>query len=229
MTDWFTPPRPVGPSRWSFPPPSQWPAGDVIATGGDLEPSTLIHAYRRGLFTMPLQEIEGALVWWSPDPRGILPLDGLRVTRSLRRSAKRYDVRVDTCFAEVVRACANPARKSGWITDDLVEAFTTLHHLGWAHSVEVFDRDGRLAGALYGVRIGGLFAGESMFYGQRDASKVALMALVNLMRETGLTLLDVQWRTDHMASLGAIEVSRAQYLALLANALDVSRLRDAEI
>lgn len=229
MTDWFTPPRPVGPSRWSFPPPSQWPDGDVIATGGDLEPATLIHAYRSGLFTMPLEALEGALVWWSPDPRGILPLDSLRVTRSLRQSAKRYDVRVDTCFADVVRACANPARKSGWITDDLVEAFTTLHQLGWAHSVEVFDRNGRLAGALYGVRIHGLFAGESMFYGQRDASKVALMALVNLMRETGMTLLDVQWRTEHMASLGAIEVSRAQYLALLANALAVSGLRDAEI
>ena len=162
---------------------------------------------------------EQVLGWWSPDPRGIVPLDGLRVTRSMRQSAKRFDVRVDTCFADVIRACGDPSRESGWITGDFIEAFTALHELGWAHSVEVFDRDGRLAGGLYGVRINGLFAGESMFHRQRDASKVALMALVALMRETGMTLLDVQWRTDHLASLGAIEVGRTEYLALLAEAL----------
>jgi leucyl/phenylalanyl-tRNA--protein transferase len=111
------------------------------------------------------------------------------------------------------------SRESGWITGDFIEAFTALHELGWAHSVEAFDRDGRLAGGLYGVRINGLFAGESMFHRQRDASKVALMALVAQMRETGMSLLDVQWRTDHLASLGAIEVGRSEYLALLAEAL----------
>jgi leucyl/phenylalanyl-tRNA--protein transferase len=104
-------------------------------------------------------------------------------------------------------------------TDQFIDAYTRLHELGWAHSVEVFDRDGRIAGGLYGVRVNGLFAGESMFYLQRDASKVALMSLVQLMRDTGMTLLDVQWCTDHLESLGAIEVSRAQYLALLADAL----------
>jgi leucyl/phenylalanyl-tRNA--protein transferase len=157
--------------------------------------------------------------WWSPDPRAILPLDNLRVTRSMRQSAKRYDVRIDTCFGDVIRECANPAREKGWITEDFIAAYTTLHELGWAHSVEVFDREGHLAGGLYGVRVNGLFAGESMFHTRRDASKVALMALVQLMGETGMTLLDVQWHTDHLGSLGAVAVERQQYLALLAGAL----------
>jgi leucyl/phenylalanyl-tRNA---protein transferase len=209
----------VGESRWKFPPPLEWPDGDVIAAGGDLAPSTLVAAYRQGLFPMAIEGREDVLGWWSPDPRGVVPLDGLRVTRSMRQSAKHFDLRFDTCFADVIRACGDPSRESGWITGDFIEAFTALHKLGWAHSVEVFDRDGRLAGGLYGVRINGLFAGESMFHRQRDASKVALMALVGRMRETGMSLLDVQWRTDHLASLGAIEVGRVEYLALLAEAL----------
>jgi leucyl/phenylalanyl-tRNA--protein transferase len=220
VTDWSSRPRPVGESRWKFPSALDWPDGDVIASGGDLAPATLVAAYRQGLFPMAVEGREQVLGWWSPDPRGVVPLDGLRVTRSMRQSAKRYDVRIDTCFADVIRACGDPKRESGWITGDFIEAFTAMHQLGWAHSVEVFDREGRLAGGLYGVRINGLFAGESMFHRQRDASKVALMALVELMRETGMTLLDVQWRTDHLASLGAIEVGRAQYLALLADALE---------
>ena len=191
----------------------------MIAAGGDLEPSTLITAYRRGLFPMALEELDGAVAWWSPDPRGILPLDNLRVTRSLRQSARRYEIRVDTCFGEVIRACGNPARASGWITPAFVDAYSELHRLGWAHSVEVFDRDGRLAGGLYGVRVNGLFAGESMFHARRDASKVALMALVELMRDSGMQLLDVQWCTAHLASLGSIEVTREQYLAFLADAV----------
>jgi leucyl/phenylalanyl-tRNA--protein transferase len=130
-------------------------------------------------------------------------------------------VRVDTCFEDVIRACADPSRESGWITEDFIQAYMALHRLGWAHSVEVFDHAGQLAGGLYGVRINGLFAGESMFYRQRDASKVALMALVERMRETGMTLLDVQWRTEHLETLGAVEVSRAEYLARLAQALDL--------
>jgi leucyl/phenylalanyl-tRNA---protein transferase len=219
VTDWNTQPVPVGPARWSFPPASSWPDQDVIAAGGDLEPSTLITAYRCGLFPMALEELGGAVAWWSPDPRGILPLDSLRVTRSLRQSAKRYGIRVDTCFEEVIRACGDPARESGWITPAFVNAYTELHRMGWAHSVEVFDRDGRLAGGLYGVRVNGLFAGESMFFTQRDASKVALVALVGLMRDNGMSLLDVQWHTPHLASLGATEVTRTRYLELLARAV----------
>ena len=220
MTDWSSRPRPVGESRWKFPPALEWPDGDIVAAGGDLAPATLVAAYRQGLFPMVIEGRDQALGWWSPDPRGIVPLDRLRVTRSMRQSAKRYDVRIDTCFADVIRACGDPARESGWITPDFIEAFAAMHQLGWAHSVEAFDGEGRLAGGLYGVRINGLFAGESMFHRQRDASKVALMALVELMSETGMTLLDVQWRTDHLASLGAIEIGRAQYLALLADALE---------
>lgn len=219
MTDWSTTPQPVGRSPRAFPPPAEWPDDDLITAGGDLEPATLIAAYRRGIFPMELEGSSGLVGWWSPDPRGIVPLDRLRVTRSLRQSAKRCDVRIDTCFADVIRACSDPSRESGWINADFIEAYTRLHQLGWAHSVEVFDHEGRLVGGLYGVRIAGLFAGESMFHVQRDASKVALMALVQLMRETGMTLLDVQWCTEHLASLGAIEVSRAQYLALLAAAI----------
>ena len=219
MTDWSTTPRSVGENRWSFPSTGTWPDGDLIAVGGDLEPATLINAYRRGIFPMEVSALQGALGWWSPNPRGIVPLDHLRVTKSMRQSARRFDIRIDTCFADVMRACGDPSREDGWITGEFIAAYTTLHQLGWAHSVEVFDREGQLAGGLYGLRINGLFAGESMFHARRDASKVALMALVDLMRDSGMALLDVQWCTEHLASLGAIEVARVQYLTLLADAL----------
>ena len=219
MTDWSSKPLPVGESPWSFPPPSSWPDDDLIAIGADLEPATIIAAYRHGLFPMEIQEPARALAWWSPLMRGILPLDRLRVTRSMRQSAKHYDVRVDTCFIDVMRGCGNPARKGAWITEEFIDAYGALHLLGWAHSVEVFDREGELTGGLYGVRVNGLFAGESMFHIGRDASKVALMHLVELMRSSGMTLLDVQWRTDHLESLGATEVTRERYFRLLANAL----------
>ena len=219
VTDWSSKPQPVGDTPWSFPPPSAWPDDDLITIGADLASATLIAAYRHGIFPMELSSHPGVLAWWSPDPRGIVPLDRLRVTRSMKQSARQYNVRVDTCFVDVMRACGHPSREDGWITEPFIEAYTRLHQLGWAHSVEVFDREGHLAGGLYGVRVNGLFAGESMFHVRRDASKVALMALVQLMRETGMRLLDVQWRTDHLESLGAIAVSRGQYLALLAEAL----------
>ncbi len=216
---WNTPPQPVGQSRWYFASSAEWPDQDLVAGGADLEPSTLIEAYRRGLFPMPVPDVDDVLGWWSPDPRGILPLDGLRVTKSLRQSAKRYEVRVDTCFDAVVRGCGDPSREHGWITGDFREAYAVLHALGWAHSVEVFDRGGELAGGLYGIRIGQFFAGESMFHRQRDASKVALLSLVTLMTESGMALLDTQWSTEHLASLGAIEIPRAEYLRRLADAI----------
>ena len=222
MTDWSTPPQLPGRCIWTFPAVSSWPDDDLIITGGDLEPPTLIAAYRRGIFPMEARGLPGILAWWSPDPRGILPLDGLRVTRSMRQSARQLEVRVDTCFADVVRGCADPSREDGWITDSFMRAYVRLHELGWAHSVEVFDREGQLAGGLYGVRVGGLFAGESMFHRRRDASKVALMALVDLMRANGMTLLDVQWSTDHLESLGVVEITRREYLARLALALDLN-------
>lgn len=202
---------------WVFPDPAE-ADDDIVAVGADLQPGTVLAAYRCGLFPMPLTEAEG-MSWWSPVRRGILPLDGLRVTRSMRQSAKRFEVTVDTAFTDVVDRCASPDRPGGWIDDEITEAYTVLHKLGWAHSVEV-RRDGRLAGGLYGVAIGGLFAGESMFYVERDASKVALMHLVGLL-DDGVPdrLIDVQWATPHLTSLGVIEVPRRQYLALLSAAL----------
>ena len=219
MTRWDAAPQPVGKTHWRFPPPSEWPDSDLLALGADLEPSTLVDAYRRGAFPMGVSELGGRLGWWSPNPRGVLPLDGLRVTRSMRQSAKRFEIRVNTCFTSVIRACADPSRESGWITEAFVEAYTRLHELGWAHSVEVFDRRGELVGGLYGLRIDGYFSGESMFHAERDASKVAVMALVDLMQSSGMTLLDVQWCSDHLASLGAIAIPRSAYLAQLAAAL----------
>ena len=219
MTNWTTRPQPVGNTHWRFPRPDELPAGDLVALGGDLEPSTIIDGYRRGIFPMKVTALQEVLAWWSPDPRGILPLDGLRVTRSMRQSSKRYDVRVDTCFEDVIRGCADPSREDGWIDAEFIAAYTALHELGWAHSVEVFDRAGQLSGGLYGVRIEGLFAGESMFHRGRDASKVALMALVDLMRTSGMSLLDVQWCRAHLASLGGIAIPRREYLARLVDAV----------
>jgi leucyl/phenylalanyl-tRNA--protein transferase len=217
-------PQPLGKSRWRIPPASEWPVDDLVSAGGDLEPATLIDGYRHGLFPMEITGLPGVLGWWSPNPRGIVPLERLRVSKSLRRSMARFEVRIDTCFDRVIRACADPSRPDGWIKADFIAAYSRLHELGWAHSVEVFDRTGRLAGGLYGVRVDGLFSGESMFHLQSDASKVALVALVNLMCAEGMTLLDVQWCTDHLASLGAIAISRDDYLARVADAMTYSAL-----
>jgi leucyl/phenylalanyl-tRNA---protein transferase len=159
------------------------------------------------------------MAWWSPDPRGVLPVEGLRVSRSLRRSYDRHRVTVDVAFETVIDACADPSRTGRWITTQIRDAYVALHRLGWAHSVEAWTEDGALAGGLYGVAIGGLFAGESMFHRERDGSKVALVHLVELLRGHDGALLDVQWLTPHLASLGAIEVPRTQYLARLARAL----------
>jgi leucyl/phenylalanyl-tRNA--protein transferase len=152
----------------------------------------------------------------------VLPLDGLVVPRSLRRSVRAHEIRVDTAFAEVLAGCADPAREGGWIDGRIREAYTRLHELGWAHSVEAW-RDGELVGGLYGVAIGGLFAGESMFHRATDASKVALVGLVDLLRDghADRRLLDVQWRTDHLASLGVVTVPRPRYLEMLRVALDL--------
>lgn len=161
----------------------------------------------------------GPIAWWSPDPRGVIPLEGLHVSRSLRGSRNRFEIRVDTAFADVIRGCADPSRPSGWIEDDFIDAYTRLHQLGWVHSVEAWTRDPEpvLAGGVYGVAIGGLFAGESMFHRARDASKVALAALVDLLHPEGV--LDIQWVTPHLASLGAIAIPAHDYQSRLARAL----------
>ena len=205
---------------WDFPPADAADEDGLVGVGADLEPESLLAAYRSGLFPMPLTGTTGRTVlgWWSPDPRAVLPLDRLVVSRSLRRSCRRFEVRVDSAFEAVIHACADPDRDGTWITPEVRRAYIALHRLGWAHSVEAWD-EGRLAGGLYGVAIGGLFAGESMFHYQRDASKVALVGLVEGLRPAGDGLLDVQWLTPHLASLGAVDVSRAEYLALLSDAL----------
>jgi leucyl/phenylalanyl-tRNA--protein transferase len=205
------------PSTFEFPDPRE-AEGDVVAVGADLEPGTILQAYRSGLFPMRLRD--GHLGWWSPVERAILPLNGLRVTRSLRQSTRRYKVSVDADFEEVVLRCADPARGDRWITDEFVEAYLELHRLGWAHSVEVWDSEGELAGGLYGLAIGGLFAGESMFHAARDASKVALVHLVVVMSQGGGSLIDVQWQTPHLESLGAVVVGREEYLNRLPAALE---------
>lgn len=204
------------PSRFELPDPSPGD-GDVVAVGADLEAGTLLQAYRRGLFPMGLPD--GHLGWWSPVERAILPLRGLHISRSLRQSTRRFQVSVDADFEGVIRGCADSRRRDPWITGDFVEAYTTLHRLGWAHSVEVWDNEGRLVGGLYGVAIGGLFAGESMFHEVRDASKVALVHLVVVMNRGGGRLLDVQWQTPHLESLGAVVIGRDAYLGKLAEAL----------
>ena len=226
------------PTPWALPDPSEAPPGtDVIGIGADLAPGTILSAYRRGLFPMDVER-GGPLGWWSPDPRGVLPLTGLRISRSLRRSVRRFDISVDACFADVMHACADERRDHGWITADFIDAYSRLHRLGWAHSVEVWNPAGDLVGGLYGIEVGGLFAGESMFHRERDASKVALVALVDrlvqdrsglLAAGRGERLLDVQWVTDHLASLGAIAIPRRVYLERLTIALEIPPLLAAPI
>jgi len=214
---------------WVFPdltrPPADRGADDLVGSGADLEPGTLLAAYRQGLFPMPADRIRRRrtpVMWWSPVERGVLPLDGLRVSRSLRQAVRRSEIRVDTAFGEVIRACADPSRDGGWIDADIVRAYTRLHELGWAHSVETWQ-DCALVGGLYGVAVGGLFAGESMFHRAGNASKVALVGLVDLLRDehAARRVLDVQWRTEHLASLGAVTVPRPSYLQMLRGALEL--------
>ena len=212
------------PTPWEFPRGARIEKladGDLVAIGADLAPGTLLSAYRSGLFPMPLGSPgdNGDLGWWSPDPRGVLPLDGLRVTKSLRRSCRDYEIRIDTAFETVMRECGDPSRDGSWIDEEFVTAYTRLHELGWAHSVETWQ-DERLVGGLYGVCIGGLFAGESMFHRARDASKVALVALVDLLSDGQPRLLDVQWQTEHLATLGVVAMPRTTYLDKLRAVLE---------
>lgn len=197
-----------------------WPDQDLIGISEEFDAHITVEAYAAGVFPMP---VEGIMGWWSPVRRGVLPLDGMRVTRSLRKSAKRYVTTVDAAFADVLERCADPSREGAWIDHRIATCYRQLHDAGVAHSVEVWTPDGALAGGLYGVHIRGLFAGESMFHDPdvgRDASKVALLRLVNELRGVGVRLLDVQWLTDHLATLGAVEIPRDEYLRRLSDALE---------
>jgi len=211
-------PTEPAPSRYRMPDPRSAPPRGPVAAGGDLAPGTVLDAYRHGIFPWP--DAAGQLLWWSPDPRAILPLAGFHESRSLRRVRRqdRFRISWDRACEAVVRACAE--RPEGtWITPAMVDAYTRLHALGWVHSVEAWAGDS-LAGGVYGVAIGGFFAAESMFHRARDASKAALAALVERLHARGFTLLDVQILTPHLASLGGVEIARDAYLERLAAALD---------
>jgi leucyl/phenylalanyl-tRNA--protein transferase len=202
--------------------PELWRHDDLVAVSRAFDPDLVLQAYRSGVFPMPARG--GLMGWWSPLERAVLPLDGLRVTRSLRKMTARYEIRVDSDFEGVLAGCGDPRRPDGWIDADIRRVYRTLHRQGRVHSVEAWTHDGQLAGGLYGVSVGGLFAGESMFHRPdigRDASKVALVALVGILSADGNPdrLLDVQWRTPHLESLGVVEVPRPRYLELLARAV----------
>jgi leucyl/phenylalanyl-tRNA--protein transferase len=214
----------------------------LVAVGGDLRPGRLLAAYRNGVF--PWYSEGDPIHWWSPDPRAVFELDGLRVSRRLRRTVRsgRFRVTFDRDFAGVIRGCADRPGEGTWLTAEMIEAYEELHRLGHAHSVEVWYRasweeyveahhqlghapggddrpGGRLAGGVYGVAVGGLFAGESMFTRVRDASKVALVHLVERLRRRGFRLFDIQFVTDHTARLGAVTIPRAEYLKRLEEAV----------
>jgi leucyl/phenylalanyl-tRNA--protein transferase len=192
----------------------------LVAIGGDLHPRRLIQAYSNGVF--PWFDEGEPICWWSPDPRAIIELGGLHVSRRLRRTlrSQRFTFSINNDFAGVIRSCAD-RREGTWITAAMVRAYETLHHEGWAHSVEAWRRH-ELAGGIYGVAIGGFFAGESMFTRDRDASKACLVFLVEHLHRQGFQLFDIQFRTEHTTRLGAIEIARAEYLVRLKKALTVA-------
>ncbi len=198
--------------------PERADALGLVAVGGDLRPEWLLQAYWRGVF--PWYDAGEPVHWWSPDPRAILELDGLHVSRRLARTLRsgRFRVTINRAFGAVIRGCADRRAEGTWITAEMIEAYERLHQLGHAHSVEAWCGD-ELAGGVYGVAVGGLFAAESMFTRVRDGSKVALTALVERLRWRGFALLDIQLLTEHTARLGAIEVEREEYLRRLRAAL----------
>jgi leucyl/phenylalanyl-tRNA--protein transferase len=185
-----------------------------------ISPELLLQGYRLGVFPMGMSD--GSVHWFSPDPRAIIPLDGFMIHHGLRRTLekKKFEIRIDTAFGEVIRACAD--REETWITGQIIASYEHLHDLGYAHSVEAWA-DGKLAGGLYGVALGGAFFGESMFHRVTDASKVALVALVERMNSRRFALLDTQWSTAHLEQFGATEISRLSYLRLLSGAVELKR------
>jgi leucyl/phenylalanyl-tRNA---protein transferase len=205
------PPRPVPPSVWALPDPDTG-EDDLIGFGADLAPATLVDAYRRGIFPWP--HADTPLPWFSPDPRGVVTAVSLHVARSLTRTLRRcgWTTTVDAAFAGVVAGCAARGGEGTWITPEMARAYERLHELGWAHSVEVWEGQD-LVGGIYGVQIGAVFTGESMFHRRADASKVALVDLLDRFTTAGGSLLDVQLLTPHLASLGAYEVPRSVFLA----------------
>jgi leucyl/phenylalanyl-tRNA---protein transferase len=213
-------PRPLPPSAWVLPDPEQADEDGVVGVGADLSPPTLVDAYRRGIFPWPHPGVP--LPWFSPDPRGVVDLDAVHVSRSLRRTLRTcgWETSVDAAFESVVAGCAGGRGEAGtWITGSMARAYTHLHRLGWAHSVEVWDGED-LIGGIYGVQVGAVFTGESMFHRRDDASKVALLDLTTRLGEAGGAFLDVQLTTEHLGRLGAVDVPRERFLRRLHAARD---------
>ena len=207
-----------------FPPAENADPEGLVGFGGQLSPEWLLDAYRHGIFPWPITDLEAPLAWWSPDPRALIEFDRFHVSRRLRRTCRggKFEVTRDVDFAGVIRGCAMaPSRlNQTWLTPEMIEGYIRLHELGHAHSFEVWHQH-ELAGGIYGVTIGGLFAAESKFYRVRDASKVALVHLVKHLRTRGYTLLDIQQLTPHTARLGAVTIPRVEYLARLADAIEL--------
>jgi leucyl/phenylalanyl-tRNA---protein transferase len=215
------------PAPYSFPAKRYWTKDGIVATGGDLSPALLLTAYSQGIF--PWYEHPYPITWWSPDPRMVLFPTGLKISKSLRQALnrRRFEVRVDTAFADVIKNCASAngrGKDTTWLTDEMIVAYTRLHELGFAHSFEAFI-DNRLAGGLYGLSLGGMFFGESMFHFERDASKVALVYLVRLLQSLSFDLIDVQQETPHMASMGAVAIKRSLFFEILSKSLQKPIIR----
>jgi leucyl/phenylalanyl-tRNA--protein transferase len=210
------------PSRF-FPPASQASPEGLVFIGGRLTVERLLDAYRHSIFPWPSHPND-PMLWWSPDPRAILPLDGMHISQRLARRLRsgQFELTCNKDFAGVMAGCATgPGRERGtWLTANMQAAYLELHRLGHAHSVETWQ-EGQLVGGVYGVAIGGLFAAESMFYQIRDASKVALVRLVERLKARGYRLLDIQQLTPHTARLGAIEIPRREYLRRLGEVVDL--------
>lgn len=226
------PPIEPPPSRVTFPDPLTTPKHGVVAAGVDFSPGTLLLAYRSGIFPWPHGEDEEArgtplVLWFSPDPRCVFPLEAPpHWSRSLRRTLRihPYEITVDEDFDGVMRMCGSTRPEGTWIIPELIAGYNELHRRGWAHSVEVWERSGddrELGGGIYGVAMGGVFAGESMFHTRTDCSKIAFATLVSKLRGAGYTLFDVQVQNPHLKSLGCINIPRREYLARLSDALRV--------
>ncbi len=195
-----------------FPPPTRASEDGIVAWGGDLTPSRIIRAYQEGIF--PWYSKQDPILWWSPDPRFIMELDEFRLTRSLKKSLKKFSYKIDEDFSGVIRSCASVPREGQngtWILPEVIEAYETLHSLGVAHSIESYY-EGELVGGLYGVVVGGVFCGESMFAKKSDASKAAYYILVQHLKKWGYSFVDCQIPTPHLGSLGAKEIPRVEFL-----------------
>jgi leucyl/phenylalanyl-tRNA---protein transferase len=213
---------PVLPPSEHFPPAEDADPEGLVGFGGELSPEWLLDAYRHGIFPWPITDFAAPLAWWSPDPRAVIEFDRFHVSRRLRRTCRsaKFEVTRDVDFASVIRGCAmSPGRlNQTWLTPEMIDAYVRLHELGHAHSIEVWYQH-ELAGGVYGVAMGGMFAAESKFYRVRDASKVALVHLLEHLRNCGYTLLDIQQLTPHTARLGAVAIPRVKYLSRLAAAV----------